>query len=158
MVVQGVNAVCAGEVKMMRNVDSQSRLSGRIRKRWCGVQSGWMWMDGGARKLDRPGVHSMLRGRVSVGSANQRALAVCWAGVEWLCRGWRWRRGCCMRRRGMQRHDGVQLENAASESNAGNNGEAGALHQPRIGDPIDILACGARRSLRRGDARGLVTK
>ncbi len=63
-----------------------------------------------------------------------------------------------MRRRAMQRHDGVQPENAASESSAGNNGEAGALHQPRIGDPIDILACGARRSLRRGDARGLVTK
>ncbi len=48
-------------------------------------------------------------------------------------------------------------QNAASESSAGNNGEAGALHQPRIGNPRDILACGARRSLR-GDARGLVTK
>ncbi len=31
--------LCAGEVKMMRNVDSQSRLSGRIRKEmvWCAV-------------------------------------------------------------------------------------------------------------------------
>ena len=110
-------------------------------------------MDGGARELDRPGAHSMLRGHASVGSANQRALAECWAGVEWLCRGWRWRRGCCMRRRGMQRHAEARWRAARDcclRKQCRQHGEAGALHQPRTGDPRAILACGARRSLRRG--------